>query len=202
MSGTRQNILVAAGEVIADVGLEKVRMRMVAEHAGVSTGLLHYHFDNREKLFHAAMLHCFEHVAEADYVADPPPGAPPATWRLARYIDVQLPTSAELDRFFRLWRELLSRASHDEDSRLLTVELFRQLREWIAELIREGTATGEFTAADPDRTADLVLALTEGYAERLVIEDPAVTFEAARTDIWNVLRDRLGLKGDQPARPL
>ncbi|MGW8954794.1 TetR/AcrR family transcriptional regulator [Streptomyces sp. NPDC055709] len=194
MSGTRQNILAAAGEVIADVGLEKVRMRMVAERAGVSTALLHYHFDNREKLFHAAMLHCFEHVAEADYLAEPPPGEPPVTWRLARYIDSQLPTTAELGRYFRLWGELLSRASHDENSRLLAVELFRQLREWIADLIREGTKTGEFAAADPDQTADLILALTEGYAERLVIEDPTLTVEAARAVIWDVLRNRLGVE--------
>ncbi|MEU2433650.1 TetR/AcrR family transcriptional regulator [Streptomyces sp. NPDC007861] len=199
MGETRQNILVAAGEVIADVGLEKVRMRMVAERAGVSTGLLHYHFDNREKLFHAAMLHCFEHVAEADYLAEPPPGQPPATWRLARYIDVQLPTTAELGWYFRLWRELLSRASHDEDSRLLTVELFRQTREWIASLIREGTASGEFAGADPERTADLILALTEGYTERLVVQDPAVSVEVARSVIWGVVSERLGLKGDRPA---
>ncbi|MFF3542870.1 3-hydroxyacyl-CoA dehydrogenase NAD-binding domain-containing protein [Streptomyces platensis] len=43
---TRERILSAACEVIAEVGFEKIRMRMVAEHAGVSTALLHYHFEN------------------------------------------------------------------------------------------------------------------------------------------------------------
>ncbi|MGX1760224.1 TetR/AcrR family transcriptional regulator [Streptomyces lydicus] len=36
---TRERILSAACEVIAEVGFEKIRMRMVAEHAGASTGL-------------------------------------------------------------------------------------------------------------------------------------------------------------------
>ncbi|WP_229894053.1 TetR/AcrR family transcriptional regulator [Streptomyces glebosus] len=54
---TRERILSAACEVIAEVGFEKIRMRMVAEHAGVSTALLHYHFENRERLFAEAMTH-------------------------------------------------------------------------------------------------------------------------------------------------
>jgi AcrR family transcriptional regulator len=60
---TRERILTAACEVIADIGFEKIRMRMVAERAGVSTALLHYHFDTREKLFTEAMTHSFAHTA-------------------------------------------------------------------------------------------------------------------------------------------
>ncbi|MEU8033404.1 TetR/AcrR family transcriptional regulator [Streptomyces sp. NPDC049099] len=36
---------ISACEAIAETGFEKIRMRMVAERAGVSTALLHYHFD-------------------------------------------------------------------------------------------------------------------------------------------------------------
>ena len=54
-AGTRDAILSAACEIIAEEGFEKIRMRMVAERAGVSTAALHYHFDNREKLFAEAL---------------------------------------------------------------------------------------------------------------------------------------------------
>ncbi|KJY24178.1 TetR family transcriptional regulator, partial [Streptomyces sp. NRRL S-444] len=56
---TRERILKAACEVIAEIGFENVSMRKVAEHAGVSKALLHYHFDTREKLFAEAMTHSF-----------------------------------------------------------------------------------------------------------------------------------------------
>src|SRR5262245_52356513 len=40
---TREAILQASCEVIAETGFENIRMRMVADRAGVSTAALHYH---------------------------------------------------------------------------------------------------------------------------------------------------------------
>ena len=88
----RRKILTAACEVIAEVGFEGVRMRMVASRAGVSGALLHYHFANRQTLFLAALRFSFEHAGAAGYRAEPPAEAA-ATWTLARIIDACLPTS-------------------------------------------------------------------------------------------------------------
>ena len=44
-------ILAAAASVIAEQGLANVRMAGIARAAGVSSGLLHYHFDTKEQLF-------------------------------------------------------------------------------------------------------------------------------------------------------
>ena len=88
---TRQRILAAACEVIAEVGFEKIRMRMVAEHAGVSTALLHYHFENRERLFAEAMTHSFAQTGtELERDAD----TVPASVVLARILHNMLPTDA------------------------------------------------------------------------------------------------------------
>jgi len=83
---TRRTILLAACETIAETGFEKVRMRMVAERAGVSTALLHYHFENREKLFLEALKFSYEHAGADGYAAEAPEHCP-HSWRLARVID-------------------------------------------------------------------------------------------------------------------
>ena len=59
---TREAILSAAAKSSPTIGFEKIRMRMVAERAGVSTAALHYHFDTREKLFAEALRYSFEHT--------------------------------------------------------------------------------------------------------------------------------------------
>ena len=92
-AATREAILSAACDVIADEGFEKIRMRMVADRAGVSTAALHYHFDTREKLFAEAMRHSFEHTGRDVYEARS--GGDTATNRLARIISASLPTSRE-----------------------------------------------------------------------------------------------------------
>ena len=66
-AATREAILSAACEIIAEEGFEKIRMRLVAERAGVSTAALHYHFDNREKLFAEALRYSFEHTGRDVY---------------------------------------------------------------------------------------------------------------------------------------
>ena len=47
----RTRILAAAADCIVRDGLAKVRMAGIAKAAGVSAGLLHYHFDTKEQLF-------------------------------------------------------------------------------------------------------------------------------------------------------
>ena len=143
---TRRKILTAACEVIAEMGFEGVRMRIVAARAEVSSALLHYHFENREKLFLAAMRFSFEHAGADDYDADAARTEPPHTWRLARIIDACLPIDAELRRDFLLWQELWLRGSRDADSKALAVELYLELREWAGGAIRDGIAAGEFIA--------------------------------------------------------
>ena len=189
---TRRKILMAACEVIAEMGFEGVRMRIVAARAEVSSALLHYHFENREKLFLAAMRFSFEHAGAADYQAESPDGAV-ATWRLARVIDACLPMNAELRRDFLLWQELWLRGSRDNESRVLAQDLYLELREWAAAAIRDGIANGEFTPCDVTAVTDLLLALADGYGIRLVLDDPVLTLDRTRSQIWAAVARDLGI---------
>jgi AcrR family transcriptional regulator len=56
----REQILDAAVERIASDGIDDVRIARIAMDAGVSTSLVHYHFDSREALLAEALEHSFE----------------------------------------------------------------------------------------------------------------------------------------------
>ncbi|MFG2638088.1 TetR/AcrR family transcriptional regulator [Streptomyces sp. NPDC048362] len=192
---TRERILTAACEVIAETGFEKIRMRMVAERAGVSTALLHYHFDTREKLFTEAMTHSFAHTAlDAERDAD----STPAAVVLARILRNLLPTDPELHQDWRLWQELWARALRDETTRLFAVDLYAQLHAWVAGAVRRGIASGEFTPTDVDALSTLVLSLSDGYGIRLMLRDPAVTLDTALTAVWHQVAGALGLPPTLP----
>ncbi|MFF5206179.1 TetR/AcrR family transcriptional regulator [Streptosporangium sp. NPDC000396] len=197
---TRQQILVAACDVIAEIGFEKVRMRMVAERAGVSTALLHYHFENRERLFAEALRYSFEHSGREEYDAVPP-AERPLTWKLARMIEACLPIGAETRRDCLLWAELWPRAARDADSRDLTVRLYRDVHRWFVEAIEAGVATGEFTSCDAPAVAELILVLTDGYGVHLLFDDPLINLDRARNEIWQQLGSRIGVRGPFPASP-
>ncbi|MCF3136086.1 TetR/AcrR family transcriptional regulator [Streptomyces olivochromogenes] len=192
---TRERILTAACEAIAEIGFEKIRMRMVAERAGVSTALLHYHFDTREKLFTEAMTHSFANTA-VDVERDA--GTAPASLILARIVRSLLPTDPELRQDWRLWQELWARALRDETTRVFAVDLYAQLHAWVADAVRRGIASGEFTPTDVDDLSTLVLSLSDGYGIRLMLRDPTVTLDTALGSVWRHISTALGLPEAMP----
>jgi len=75
--------------------------------------------------------------------------------------------------------------------------LYRRMRRWFAEAIAAGVDAGEFDASvDPERTADRVLALCDGFGVRALLGD--LEIDRARAEVWAVLsRD---LDGAQSTR--
>jgi AcrR family transcriptional regulator len=197
---TRQLILAAACNVIAEAGLETVRMRMVAERAGVSTALLHYHFENRETLFLAALRYSYATAGSKDYDSAPPAkSADPHGWRLAHAIEMCLPVTPELRRDFLLWQELGLRAARDSSTAAAAAELYGELADWLAGIVLTGVEDGRFTATlSPQAAADLIIALTQGYGVALLLPKPPYTVEQARDAIWASLREPLGLAAARP----
>ncbi|MFB7657212.1 MULTISPECIES: TetR/AcrR family transcriptional regulator [unclassified Streptomyces] len=192
---TRERILNAACEVIADIGFENVSMRKVAEHAGVSKALLHYHFDTREKLFAEAMTHSFTQTGtEVEGDGD----AVPAAVVLARIVRSLLPTDPELRQDWKLWQELWVRALRDKAAQHLAVDLYDQLHTWVGGALERGVDSGEFTDCDIAATSTLVLALSDGLGIRLMLDDPRVGLDTAQATIWRAIAPALGIAPEFP----
>ncbi|WP_369776781.1 TetR/AcrR family transcriptional regulator [Streptomyces sp. R33] len=187
---TRERILKAACEVIAEIGFENVSMRKVAEHAGVSKALLHYHFDTREKLFAEAMTHSF---AQTGTDTEDGGDTAPATVVLARILRSMLPSDADLRQDWKLWQELWVRAQRDQTARHLAVDLYDQLHTWVGGAVERGIGSGEFTECDVAAVSTLVLALCDGLGIRLMLDDPRVDLATARSTIWQAIAPALGI---------
>jgi AcrR family transcriptional regulator len=193
---TRDAILSATCELISEEGFEDIRMRMVAERAGVSTAALHYHFDNREKLIAEALRYSFEHTGREVYHADSESDT--ATRRLARIISASLPTTVSLRREWAMYQELWCRANRRPDSRALAIELNRAQQDWIEETLADGVATGEFKACDTAAHARVISALCDGFGGHLMLGKPSLTIDSAREAIWEHVRAVLGITDEFP----
>ncbi len=197
---TREAILNAACEVIAEIGLEHVRMRMVARAGrGVSTAALHYHFDTRENLFEAALHYSFGSTGADVYEARG--DGDTATARLARIIEASLPTTPGLRREWALWQELWCRAGRDAASRRIAVDLYRAHTDWIEETLTAGIASGEFGPVDVAAHAQLINAVCDGYGVHLMMRSPTVSLEQALASIWTIATAPLGVDSRVPGGP-
>jgi AcrR family transcriptional regulator len=195
--GARERILAAAVERIATDGIDDVRIARIAMDAGVSTSLVHYHFETREALLEQALEYSYELAGDVRLGAGEG-DALESVQRLAAMIDQFLPYPGLLERDWILWVELWLRAVRHPEMRPTAARLYERMRDWFAEAIATGIERGELEAkdADPERIADRVVALADGYGIRVLFGDLEV--ERARREIWAALADDLGLPANAP----
>ena len=197
-SGARERILAAAVERIASDGIDDMRIARVAMQAGVSTSLVHYHFDTREALLAEALEYSYELAADVR-LGDGDSEASNHIERLAGLVDQFLPYPGHLERDWILWVELWLRTVRHPELRPTAVRLYGRMHDWLAEAIAAGIEAGAFSeGADPDRVADRLMALADGYGVRVLIGE--LDIEHARREVWAGLAHELGLPEEPPPR--
>jgi AcrR family transcriptional regulator len=198
---TRERILEAACELIAEEGIDDVRIARVAMRAGASTALVHHYFSTREELLEQALIHSFEAAGDERFVNDATQAT--ATGRLAAAIRDCLPLPGPQEREWVLWVELWLRAVREPQLRAVAAELYRRYREWLAATIRAGVESGEFKPElEVDELADLAMALLDGGGVRALIEDPAMDVAAARNLVARQLAAALGIDAADLEAPI
>jgi AcrR family transcriptional regulator len=197
--GARERILAAAVERIARDGIDEVRIARIAMDAGVSSSLVHYHFETREALLEQALEYSYELAGDVRLAPDADTGLD-SVRRLSAMIDQFLPYPGLLERDWILWVELWLRAVRHPEMRPTAKRLYERMRAWFAAAIEDGIQAGELKpASDPLLVADRVMALADGYGVRVLFGDMDV--QHARRELWAALRTDLGLPA-QPPPPL
>jgi hypothetical protein len=112
-------------------------------------------------------------------------------------IDQFLPYPGILERDWILWVELWLRAVRHPEMRPTAARLYARMRDWFAQAIAAGVERGELSAsAEPERIADRIIALADGYGIRVLFGD--LDIQHARREIWAALAHDLGLPGNAP----
>jgi AcrR family transcriptional regulator len=195
----RTRILAAAADCIVRDGLAQVRMASIARTAGVSAGLLHYHFDTKELLFGEVLRYSHEVSAELNQRALSQAGDGPAE-RLSSFLDRCLPSDEQRADEWLLWQELALLCIRDPHLATVGAELYEDLYATLADIVSDGVASGVFaTALDPRWIAETAVALTDGLGGRVLARDPNLGIVEARSTIAATVGILVGHDGPLPA---
>ncbi|MBF6333057.1 TetR/AcrR family transcriptional regulator [Nocardia transvalensis] len=180
---TRERLMEAALELIAERGWGAVTTRMVAERAGLRPGLVHYHFTSVNDLLIDASLWMVRGLGESA-----------ATGPLARsggagITEVLQMTAAltDTDRDTRVFTEMLLAATRYERLRIGLGEVLREFRAAVAAWLR-----AEAAVPDAEATAAVLVAAFEGMILHRLI-DP----DLRELRIDGPLRRLAGLSGEK-----
>lgn len=196
-----QEILDAAARVITERGLAETRISDIAEEAGVSPGLILYYFDSKDRLLAEALTFANDqfYLRTSREIRR----IPSAREQLRRVIDLSvpgyLPEYGRLDEW-ALWIEVWVRALRDPEMAKDREALDQRWRSQLAEIIRGGQGSGEFSSAeDPDELALRIAALMDGLAIQVIMDDSVVTTERMHRTCIEVSAQVLGF-ALQPAK--
>jgi AcrR family transcriptional regulator len=156
----RTEILEAAVRAVRRLGFERMRLRDVAEEAGVSIGLLQHYFETREQLGREAFAAaCGERANRFAESAEP---GGPAWDRIRQLLEHAFEPEGIRDRA-AIWLDLCSAASRDPSFRREATRVQDVWRAPLAAAIADGEATGELEPrVKRDAAVDMLLALIDG----------------------------------------
>lgn len=194
----RNRILVAAADCIVRDGLASVRMAAIARAAGVSSGLVHYHFTTKEQLLVAVLSHSSTVSHELTERALERAGTQPAQ-RLSLFLDRCLPSDDQLTRDWRLWQELDLLCLRQPDLAHVSSAVYETIYASVTDILAAGIGDGVFDldAGQARSVAESAVALCDGLGSRVVAPDD-LSLDEARAQVALAVGRLVGHAGPLP----
>jgi AcrR family transcriptional regulator len=174
----RAQVLRAARACIVALGYERVTVRDVAAAAGVSTGTVVHYFGDKESVLEAALLDKVQDTGIALRAALA--GTRTARERLERLVEASLPQTNEVRDEWRLWLTFWGEATRNERLRAVSERQHRRWTRFMARIIAEGIASGEFVQVDPSTVAAQIAAQIDGMAVQATLQNPRLDADRMR----------------------
>lgn len=188
----RAEILETTCEVVIERGFAATRVSDVARKLGVSTGLIHYHFDNKEQLLAEAFK--FAARQDIDRIAKRIADSATAIEKLDRMFQMWAPEQD--DYAWMLWIDSWGEALRNELMQEISQELDLQSKEQLEVIIREGVVNKEFRCEDPNGAAWRLSALADGLAIQMAAHSGVISRSGHRNHLRTAAIAELGLKPD------
>jgi AcrR family transcriptional regulator len=162
----REEILRATVAQVTARGFAHTRVVDVADALGVSTALVFYHFETRDRLLSEAFSYAAERdLRQLDRIRR---SGASARLRLRRILALYGPGSGP-GQSWPLWIDAWATALREPGLQAVSRQLDVHWKDIVAAVISEGVAAGEFTCDDPTAASWRITALLDGLAVQATV---------------------------------
>jgi uncharacterized protein (TIGR02246 family) len=189
----RAEILEVTCQVVIERGFAATRIADVAKQLGVSSSLIHYHFDSKEQLLAEAFAHyARKDVAEMEAEIE---AAPTSVGQLDRVLQNYVPEGSD-DMEWMLWIDGWGEALRNPMMRKISQELDEQSAELLERVILKGVERAEFICADPTAAAMRITAMVDGLAVQFAAHDGMMNRDQLLEHVRTIAAWEVGLEPD------
>jgi AcrR family transcriptional regulator len=185
-----QRLILAAAELVGEIGPAGVTLANVGERAGYSRGLATHYFGSKGALMQRLVDNVTAQFRDAIHVSAQPHSMLEDGLRL---VDLYLSVLADPQPANRarlvLWADAVATAK--SDARPAMVAADREFRAAIAASVQRGVDSGEFSpTVHPEGLATAIVGMLRGVALQVLL-DGDVDLAACHTEIRHLLQARL-----------
>ena len=183
--GTRNRlkIIVAAWELYADLGIDKVRTEDVADAAGVTASAVNYHFRTKDQLLQAALRYSLDIIAETRHLND----ASDPISVLRHFARLHAGVDSKIRRVWSIWLQCWARASTDEGARANLTAVYGEWLDMITAVIDAGQRSGAIRTGDSALMVKALAIFIDGLGVARTTEHMPLTDDEALTMLENYL---------------
>jgi len=169
VSRKQSHIIRTTYRAISEKGVHRVSLQEIAERAGVSKGIILYHFNTKDNLILKTMEWVLERNADRIRKAIATESNPTRQVRVMIETIFLNPDSNR--RFYLTYLDLLDHAARVAEFSKLNATFHSIVNGLYADVIRSGVEVGEFQVDDVDEAAYTLRAIVDGLFLQWVQED-------------------------------
>lgn len=176
----RAQIISCAVDAIAELGYAQASFAQIAKRAGISKGVISYHFANKEELM-SEVVHTGL-TAFAQFVGERLAVETTASETLRLFIEANLAFIGEQRQLMLAVMEILANAKLDQSRSLVAEANSDTDIENLSQLLREGQEKGEFRSFDTRTMAVAIMSIRNGVLNQ-ISQNPGLDLAAYSREI-------------------
>lgn len=185
----KDQIVRATVECITKHGYHNFSMQDVARTAGVSKGIIHYYFLNKDEL----MMSVLDKVAgdienvlnsEMQSLSDP-------KRKLEIFIDVCFDIVRNTKEYYQVNMDFWTQINQKDEVRKVIARHYSNFRDSASTVIKEGVSSGAFRSVDPREYASYVVAVIDGLSLQWLFDPTVFDYDQVTKKAGKLLIDGL-----------
>ena len=170
----RAQLTRAAYKVVGEKGYSDFTIKDIAREAGLSTGLVHYYFKNKEDLLFKLLKGMNDNLKydlnRALTVLDDPQE------KLLVFCNEAFGLVHKEKAYFSVLVDFLAQINRNKRIHQAIVKLFQSYRDEIVAILKEGVAKGVFAVVDVQLTSVIIVSLIQGNIFQHLIDPEAFDY--------------------------
>ena len=170
----RNQLTRAAYKVVSRKGYYNFTVRDIAKEAGLSTGLVHYYFKNKDDLLVSVLRVMNENLSS--YLAKALEKIDDPEEKIIIFMDEAFHLVEREKEYFHVLIDFWTQINHNERMRKANIKLYQSYRAECAKIIQEGIDKNVFKDVDVQYTATMIVAFVQGLIIQYIIDNEAFDY--------------------------